>query len=123
MYPSAYMAKDNTHAQTDQGQSFDFNKDRGESDVDTQKRLSELGDKINQQTGAHLSVVRNVHEKIVTIDDQIICIGSFNWFSAVRESNERRNNESSVIYRGDNAGREIATHKARLEKAKDLISQ
>jgi hypothetical protein len=57
--------------------------------------------------------VRKVHSKIVMADEQLLCIGSFNWLSASRAA-QYMNYETSMVYRGPDVTPELATHRASL---------
>ncbi|MFJ4141484.1 AAA domain-containing protein [Pseudomonas sp. NPDC089734] len=57
-------------------------------------------------------VVRKVHSKIVMADDQLLCMGSFNWFSAKRGGGA--NYETSMVYEGPDVTGEIGTHRQSL---------
>jgi AAA domain/PLD-like domain len=56
--------------------------------------------------GVKLFNIRRLHSKIVTKDDDIFCLGSFNWLSAAR-SGEYARHETSMIYSGPMVGNEI----------------
>ncbi len=56
--------------------------------------------------GAEVKVKNNIHSKIVIKDNDTMCIGSFNWFSAQREG-QYCNTEHSIVYQGENAKDEI----------------
>jgi hypothetical protein len=60
-----------------------------------------------RSTGAEVVEVNNVHSKIVMSDDQLHCVGSFNWLSASREGIYTRA-EESMVYRSRKAAGEIA---------------
>ena len=66
-------------------------------------------------------VVSRVHSKIVIGDDNVYCVGSFNWFSAVREANRH---ETSLAYRGPDLTDEIEVmkHSLQLRAAPSLTS-
>lgn len=63
--------------------------------------------------GAHPVVVRKVHSKIVIGDDDVYCVGSFNWLSAVREPAGARH-ETSLVYEGWGLSGEIDAMKRSL---------
>ena len=46
-----------------------------------------------------VKVVHRVHSKLVMADDRFICVGSYNWGSAVRQG-KYRNMETSILYSG-----------------------
>ncbi len=60
---------------------------------------------------AHL--VKKVHSKIVMADEQLLCIGSFNWLSAARFG-QYVHHETSMVYRGPDVAGELATHRTSL---------
>lgn len=74
-----------------------------------QKHLNEFNraQHILKSAGASVILVRNVHSKIITIDDKIIIEGSFNWLAASRIINAFKREESSIIYRGKHASKFI----------------
>jgi hypothetical protein len=45
-------------------------------------------------------LVNRVHSKIVIGDEGLLCIGSFNWFSATRDEKYQRY-DTSMVYRGE----------------------
>lgn len=58
-----------------------------------------------QDYGIHLLFVKRVHSKIVMIDSNLLCIGSFNWFSASRQGPYVRH-ETSLVYNSSKVKRE-----------------
>lgn len=58
-------------------------------------------------------VVNKVHSKIVMADEELLCIGSFNWLSASR-SKVHMNHETSMVYRGPDVTGELVLHRASL---------
>lgn len=63
-------------------------------------------------TCVEIKFVRNVHSKVLAKDNDLICLGSFNWFSAVREPDGRfRNHEASIAYEGSMVAKEIEAHR------------
>ena len=52
-----------------------------------------------KENGIQLILVKRVHSKIVIADSALLCIGSFNWFSAARQGQYVRH-ETSLVYRG-----------------------
>ncbi len=65
--------------------------------------------------GAIVVEVKDVHSKIVMADNNIYCVGSFNWLSAAREGAFVRH-ETSLAYRGTSVSPEIETMKGSLRK-------
>jgi phosphatidylserine/phosphatidylglycerophosphate/cardiolipin synthase-like enzyme len=66
-----------------------------------------------REVGADLIEVFDVHSKIVMADNDLFCVGSFNWFSAARDGAYARH-ETSVAYKGPAVANEIAAMKASL---------
>lgn len=56
--------------------------------------------------GAKLHGVQQLHSKLVWVDDTVLTVGSFNWFSAHRTGRFARH-ETSIVYRGKHLGPEI----------------
>lgn len=52
--------------------------------------------------------VRKLHSKIVSVDNELLCAGSFNWLSADRKGQYARH-ETSFVYRGLHLENEIKT--------------
>lgn len=50
--------------------------------------------------GIATKLVNRVHSKIVIEDEELLCVGSFNWFSAAREDKYQRY-DTSLVYRGE----------------------
>lgn len=63
-------------------------------------RLAELGVAMHR--------VPKLHSKIVTVDKELLCAGSFNWLSADRKGQYARH-ETSFVYRGKHLEDEIQT--------------
>ncbi len=62
-----------------------------------------------RQSGAEVVTLRNVHSKIVCVDNREICEGSFNWLSASRDpSSKYARYESTFHYSGEIAPRLVA---------------
>ena len=85
-------AKFNTHSQNRR------DKQKEENFNFALNKLSELG--------VEVKVVNNIHSKIVIKDDDCMCIGSFNWFSAQR-GGKYTNTEHSIVYQGERVKEEI----------------
>lgn len=49
--------------------------------------------------GLIVHVVKQVHSKIILVDDSVLCVGSYNWASAAREG-PYKNMETSILYSG-----------------------
>ncbi|HEX8320469.1 AAA domain-containing protein [Longimicrobium sp.] len=57
------------------------------------------GKQLLAASGATVKVVRRIHNKTVTVDDRLICEGSFNWLSAARrEESPFHRYERSLVY-------------------------
>ncbi|WP_117038811.1 phospholipase D-like domain-containing protein, partial [Klebsiella pneumoniae] len=55
--------------------------------------------------------------KIVVGDEGLLCIGSFNWFSASRDEKYKRY-DTSMVYRGESLQAEIRAIYSSLEQRK-----
>lgn len=58
-------------------------------------------------------VVNKVHSKIVMADEELLCVGSFNWLSAQRYG-DYVHHETSMVYRGPDVRGELAINRASL---------
>ncbi|WP_312229427.1 AAA domain-containing protein [Pseudescherichia sp.] len=65
--------------------------------------------------GIATRLVDRVHSKIVIGDDGLLCVGSFNWFSATREAKYEKY-DTSMVYDGGNLKREIEAIQNSLDK-------
>ncbi|EFB3795499.1 DNA helicase [Escherichia coli] len=65
--------------------------------------------------GIATKLVNRVHSKIVIGDGGLLCVGSFNWFSATREARYERY-DTSMVYCGDNLKGEIEAIYNSLER-------
>lgn len=79
-----------------------------------QQNLKAALDKLNA-LGIATKLVNRVHSKIVIGDDGLLCVGSFNWFSATREARYERY-DTSMVYCGDNLKGEIEAIYNSLER-------
>lgn len=68
-----------------------------------------------KQYGIRLILVKRVHSKIVMIDSTVLCVGSFNWFSALRTGSYVRH-ETSLVYSSAQVKREIDVIKGSLKQ-------
>ncbi|NKL79557.1 AAA domain-containing protein [Rhizobium leguminosarum] len=68
-----------------------------------------------KQIGVTLHRLEKLHSKIVAVDDDLLCVGSFNWLSADREGQYARH-ETSYIYRGKDVEAEIRVTKEDLKR-------
>ncbi|HGJ5856169.1 AAA domain-containing protein [Arsenophonus nasoniae] len=92
------------HVLTDKGFNDDF---QTENHLHTSiQQLTERGIKTK--------LVNRVHSKIVMGDDTLLCVGSYNWFSASRDDKYVRY-DTSLVYRGNNLVDEINTIRSNLE--------
>lgn len=85
-----------------------------EQSPDTQAGRDELKHAIEALRGQRIEsyVVARVHSKIVMADDELLCMGSFNWFSANR--GRWANYETSMVYEGPDVTGEIKVHRENL---------
>ncbi|MBV8224535.1 MAG: hypothetical protein JO232_05025, partial [Verrucomicrobia bacterium] len=72
-----------------------------------------------QKMGVEIIYVRRVHSKIVIADEDLLCVGSFNWFSANRDD-AHAGHETSLVYRGPNLSSEIKITKQSLERRRTI---
>ncbi|EIQ9127603.1 DNA helicase, partial [Escherichia coli] len=79
-----------------------------------QQNLKAALEKLNA-LGIATKLVNRVHSKIVIGDDGLLCVGSFNWFSATREARYERY-DTSMVYSGDNLKGEIEAIYNSLER-------
>lgn len=63
--------------------------------------------------GIPVRIVNKVHSKIVMADQELLCVGSFNWLSAQREGDYVRH-ETSMVYRGVDVNDEIELNRKSL---------
>lgn len=69
--------------------------------------------RILRDAKVHVDFVVRVHSKALIGDDDLYCVGSFNWFSASRDKQYARH-ETSLAYRGRGLTSEIETMRASL---------
>ncbi|MEP6605141.1 MAG: AAA domain-containing protein, partial [Nitrosospira sp.] len=69
--------------------------------------------RILRDAKVHIDFVARVHSKALIGDDDLYCVGSFNWFSASRDKQYARH-ETSLAYRGRGLTSEIETMRASL---------
>ena len=94
--------------------SFNTEHDNYEKHKEKQQRLNDAVEKLSEM-GIVTKLVNRVHSKIVIGDDGILCVGSFNWFSATRDEKYQRY-DTSMVYRGENLSGEIKTIYSSLEQ-------
>lgn len=68
----------------------------------------EAVEKLFAKIGVRLHKLPKLHSKIVAIDSDVLCIGSYNWLSADRQGQYARH-ETSFVYRGQHLEDEIRT--------------
>ncbi len=68
----------------------------------------EAVEKTFSRIGVRLHKLPKLHSKIVAIDSDLLCIGSYNWLSADRHGQYARH-ETSFVYRGLHLESEIRT--------------
>lgn len=85
-----------------------------EKHKEKQQRLNVAVNKLND-IGIVTKLVNRVHSKIVIGDEELLCIGSFNWFSATRHEKFQRY-DTSMVYRGGSLKNEIKTIYSSLEQ-------
>jgi phosphatidylserine/phosphatidylglycerophosphate/cardiolipin synthase-like enzyme len=68
-----------------------------------------------RRIGVRLHKLPKLHSKIVAIDTELLCIGSYNWLSADRQGQYARH-ETSVVYRGPHIEDEIRIIIGSLER-------
>ncbi|EMH1588942.1 hypothetical protein RHS71_005279, partial [Klebsiella pneumoniae] len=78
------------------------------------QRLNEAVERLNEM-GITTKLVNRVHSKIVIGDEGLLCVGSFNWFSATRDEKYQRY-DTSMVYRGESLKSEIKTIYSSLEQ-------
>ncbi|KHN56834.1 DNA helicase [Dickeya fangzhongdai] len=79
-----------------------------------QQRLNDAVEKLGEM-GIVTKLVNRVHSKIVIGDEELLCVGSFNWFSAARDEKYQRY-DTSMVYRGESLKGEIKTIYTSLEQ-------
>ncbi|GAA0503861.1 helicase YjhR [Tatumella terrea] len=78
------------------------------------QRLNEAVERLNDM-GITTKLVNRVHSKIVIGDEGLLCVGSFNWFSATRDEKYQRY-DTSMVYRGESLKSEIKTISSSLKQ-------
>lgn len=68
----------------------------------------EAVEKVFARIGVRLHKLPKLHSNIVTIDNDLLCIGSYNWLSVDRQGQYARH-ETSFVYRGQHLEDEIRT--------------
>lgn len=82
-----------------------------------ERKLRELRDTVGALSKQQIQavLVRKVHSKIVIGDENVYCVGSFNWFSARRDPDGARH-ETSLVYRGSQLVKEMKAVKDSLDQ-------
>lgn len=78
------------------------------------KQIDEADDAL-KQIGVTLHRLEKLHSKIVAVEDNLLCVGSFNWLSADREGQYARH-ETSYVYRGEDVEAEIRVTREDLKR-------
>ncbi|TBV10977.1 AAA domain-containing protein [Stutzerimonas kirkiae] len=68
-----------------------------------------------RNAGIRTHALQRVHSKLLMADDELLCVGSFNWFSASRQPGYSRH-ETSMVYRGPDVAEEIETNLGSLAR-------
>lgn len=71
--------------------------------------------------GVQICIVNKVHSKILMTDDDLLCIGSFNWLSAQRSGDYVRH-ETSMAYLGPDVHQELQVNRLSLEQRRVIRS-
>lgn len=90
--------------------SFHYRKDR--------QVLDEARDYLFQmrKNGLEPVFLEQIHNKTLIVDDEVIAEGSFNWFSAVRNSRSQHHNyEATIVLEGEAAKPLIHRFKKKLK--------
>jgi hypothetical protein len=97
---------------TDLHFNTDINSSKPEGDAE---KISEFKIAITalKTRDVQVLVVNKVHSKIVMADEELLCVGSFNWLSAQRHGDYVRH-ETSMVYRGPDVSDELATNRTSL---------
>jgi hypothetical protein len=66
-------------------------------------------EKAFSRIGVRLHKLPKLHSKIVAIDTDLLCIGSYNWLSTDRHGQYAARHETSFVYRGQHLEEEIST--------------
>ncbi|EMH4163342.1 DNA helicase [Pluralibacter gergoviae] len=78
------------------------------------QRLNDAIERLSKM-GIETKLVNRVHSKIVIGDEGVLCIGSFNWFSASRDEKYLRY-DTSMVYKGEGLKGEIKAILSSLEQ-------
>ncbi|QWN17816.1 phospholipase D-like domain-containing protein [Xanthomonas citri] len=93
----------------------EFNTDGSPEGRDRKRRTLDATAAILCDAGIQIAFVARVHSKVLIGDDDLYCVGSFNWFSARRDAQYARH-ETSLAYRGPGLTGEIDVMRASLRE-------
>lgn len=93
----------------------EFNTDGRPEGRDRKRRTLDATAAILCEAGIQVAFVARVHSKVLIGDDDLYCVGSFNWFSARRDAQYARH-ETSLAYRGPGLTGEIDVMRASLRE-------
>ena len=68
-----------------------------------------------KQHAVQVRVVNKVHSKLVMADEELLCVGSFNWLSAAR-SGDYVHHETSMVYHGPDVSSELTINRTSLAR-------
>lgn len=91
----------------------EFNTDGSHEGHDKKRQTLDATAAILRDAGIQVAFVTRVHSKVLIGDDDLYCVGSFNWFSARRDAQYARH-ETSLVYRGPGLTSEIGVMRASL---------
>ncbi|MEF9419444.1 AAA domain-containing protein [Xanthomonas citri] len=91
----------------------EFNTDGSPEGSDKKRQTLDATAAILRDAGIQVTFVARVHSKVLIGDDDLYCVGSFNWFSARRDAQYARH-ETSLAYRGPGLKSEIDVMRASL---------
>ncbi|HCP26779.1 MAG TPA: DNA helicase [Pantoea ananatis] len=94
--------------------SFNTQASSYEQRIEKRQRLDEALGKL-EEFGISTRLVDRIHSKVVIGDEELLCVGSFNWFSASRDKNFKRY-DTSMVYVGDALKNEIKIIYSNLEQ-------
>lgn len=79
------------------------------------QRIAEFRDAIAalRARSVEVRIVHKVHSKMLMADDELLCVGSFNWLSAQRHG-DYVHHETSMVYRGADVSGELAVNRTSL---------
>lgn len=79
------------------------------------QKIAEFGEVVAvlRSRSVQVCIVQKVHSKILMADDELLCVGSFNWLSAQRHG-DYVHHETSMVYRGVDVSGELAVNRTSL---------